>query len=596
MEAQLVATPQVGLWGHITPAAPLILAGLLAFLPLGRGVRKLLLLAGPAGALALWLNAQVGTYGVIELSGLTLETLRFDPLSRIFGLIFIIAAFLNGVYALHDRNAAQDGVALIYAGAGVGAVFAGDLITLFIFWELTALSSVYLVMARGGTSNINAGLRYFAIHVGSGVLLLAGAVAHQAESGSWAFGGPVLGGAPAGPYFDPSTLGGALILLAIGIKCAFPFLHNWLQDAYPRATPVGAVVLSAFTTKLAVYALARGFAGYEPLIYIGAVMTVFPVFFAVIENDLRKVLAYSLNNQLGFMVCGVGIGTALALNGAAAHAFVHIIYKALLFMSMGAVLHRTGTCRVSDLGGLYKTMPFTTVFCIIGAASISAFPLFSGFVAKSMVLAAALKEHHEIVWAMLLFASAGVLEHSGIKVPYFTFFGHDSGRRPQEAPWNMLLAMGLAAGLCIYLALPLPANWGGMGALYALLPFDATYHAYTAEHILTQMQLLVAAAFAFALLMRFRLYPPEQPAVILDTDWFYRRPGWAFVRWTTAMAALIDRHVGAGMGRLFRAAERRLSAIFSPAGDLNRAVPSGYLATVTAVLLGVALLVALIAR
>ncbi len=591
----LVAAADVGLWGQVTPAASLIAAGVAAAVTPWRGVRKLLLLAGPVGAMALWLNAQIGVYGVVEVAGFSFETLRFDPLSRIFGLVFIIASFLNGVYALHDRNRAQDAMSLIYAGAGVGAVFAGDLLTLFAFWELTALSSVGLVMGAGGAARINAGLRYLAIHVGSGVLLLAGAAAHASATGSLAFGGALDAGGGASPYFDPATPGGALILLAIGIKCAFPLLHNWLQDSYPRATPVGAVVLSAFTTKLAVYALARGFAGYEPLIYIGAVMTVFPVFFAVIENDLRRVLAYSLNNQLGFMVCGVGIGTSLALNGAAAHAFCHIIYKALLFMSMGAVLHRTGTCKASELGGLYKTMPFTAIFCIIGAASISAFPLFSGFVSKSMILAAAAKEHYTIVWLMLLFASAGVLEHSGIKIPYFSFFGHDSGRRPREAPWNMVLAMGLAAFLCVYLALPLPAGWGGMGALYALLPFSGDYVAYTADHVLTQMQLLVAAAFAFAFLMRLKLYPPERPATILDTDWLYRRVGLDLARWAGAFGTRMVAHATVALGRGARHLGDQLHAALSPAGVVRRAVPDNSFAIATLLVLGLALIAALAA-
>ena len=161
---------------------------------------------------------------------------------------------------------------------------------------------------------------------------------------------------------DINAPGAVLILAGFGIKAAFPMVHNWLQDSYPRASETGAVVLSVFTTKLAVYALARYFAGLEWLIWIGAVMTVFPVFFAVIENDLRKVLAYSLNNQVGFMVCAVGIGTQLAVNGAAAHAFAHIMYKALLFMSMGAVLYRTGTTKANELGGLQRTMPWATQF------------------------------------------------------------------------------------------------------------------------------------------------------------------------------------------------------------------------------------------
>src|SRR5690606_9239804 len=254
-----------------------------------------------------------------------------------------------------------------------------------------------------------------------------------------------------------------LILLAFGIKCCFPGLHTWLTDAYPEATPTGAVFLSAFTSKLAVYALARGFAGTEELIWIGTVMAAFPIFYAVIENDLRRVLAYSMNNQLGFMVVGIGIGTELGINGAVAHAFADILFKALLFMSMGAVLFRTGTANGSELGGLYKSMPWTTGFCMVGAASISAFPLFSGFVTKSMIMASAAAEGYTGVWLVLLFASAGVFHHAGIKIPYFAFFAHDSGIRCKEAPINMLLAMGIAAALCMAIGM-VP------GALYALLP------------------------------------------------------------------------------------------------------------------------------
>ena len=316
--------------------------------------------------------------------------------------------------------------------------------------------------------------------------------------------------------FGLEGLSGYLIFLAFGIKCAFPLLHNWLQDAYPEGTVTGTVFLSAFTTKLAVYTLARGYAGTEILIWIGAVMTVFPVFFAVIENNLRRVLAYSLNNQLGFMVCGIGIGTQLAIDGAVAHAFAHILYKALLFMSMGAVLYRVGKINASELGGLYKSMPWSAGFCIVGSASISAFPLFSGFVSKSLILTAAAQDGHWIVWVMLLFASAGVLDHSGIKIPFFSFFAHDSGIRVKEAPFNMLLAMGITAFLCIAIGVyPDP--------LYAILPYPVDFAPYTTAHVITQLQLLLFAMLGFAVLMRWGLYPPEIPSVNLDSDWFYRR-------------------------------------------------------------------------
>ena len=251
-------------------------------------------------------------------------------------------------------------------------------------------------------------------------------------------------------------------------------------------------------------------------------MTCFPIFYAVIANDMRRVLAYSLINQVGFMLCGIGIGTPLAINGVVAHAFCHIIYKALLFMSTGAVLHMTGKIRATDLGGLYKTMPYTALCCIVGAASISAFPLFSGFVSKSMTVTAVAEAHEVVVWLMLLFASAGVFHHAGIKVPFFTFFGHDSGIRSKEPPLNMRIAMGLAAFICIFLGIyPAP--------LYALFPFPVDFVPYTAFHVVGMLQLLMFGALAFTMLVLSGYYPPELRAVNLDTDWFLRLPGRAFI-------------------------------------------------------------------
>jgi multicomponent Na+:H+ antiporter subunit D len=357
--------------------------------------------------------------------------------------------------------------------------------------------------------------------VGSGVILLAGIALRVHGGGGLAFGKLTENG-----LSDPATL---LIFLAFGIKAAFPLLHNWLQDAYTEATPTGTVFLSAFTTKLAIYALARGFPGTECLVWIGATMAAFPIFFAVIENDLRRVLAYSLNNQLGFMVVGVGLGTELSLNGTAAHAFAHILYKGLLFMSMGAVLMRTGTCKGSELGGLYKSMPWTAFFCSIGAASISAFPLFSGFVSKSLILSATAKEGHGSVFLVLLFASAGVFHHSGIKIPYFAFFAHDSKRRVREAPANMLAAMAIAALLCIGIGV-------APGALYSILPYPVDYHPYSITHVVTQYQLLIFSALAFTVLMRTGIYPPELNAVNLDSDWVYRRALPRLALWVGAAA------------------------------------------------------------
>lgn len=483
-----------------------ILLGAAALLPLiPEQARRALMLAAPVLGFIQLLGLPYAEQGLISAYGLEFVTLRLDSLSFIFGIVFHLAALLGAVYALHVRDTLQHVAALVYSGAAIGALFAGDLFTLFVYWELTAIASVFLIWARRTDTAFRVGMRYLIIQVTSGVLLLAGAIYWFRQTGDTAF-----------DHIGLDSPAGALIFLAFGIKCAFPFLHNWLQDAYPHGTVSGTVILSAFTTKLAVYALARGFAGEEILITIGATMTAFPIFFAVIENDLRRVLSYSLNNQLGFMVVGIGVGTEMGINGTAAHAFAHILYKALLFMSMGAVLHRAGTIKASELGGLYKSMPWTAAFCIIGSASISAFPLLSGFVSKSIILAAAAEEHHWIAFLVLLFASAGVLDHSGIKVPYFSFFHHDSGIRCKEAPANMLIAMGATAFLCIAIGIyPAP--------LYALLPYPVHFEPYTLSHIVTQMQLLMFSMLAFTVLMRSGLYPPEIRSVNLDFDWVYRK-------------------------------------------------------------------------
>ena len=447
----------------LNPAVVFLLAGL--FTPFAPATaRRYIALAAPVIGLMLLLLTDHGIYGQVEIFNLQLQTYRLDKLAFIWALIFHIAAFIGALYAFHLKDATQQTAALLYQGAAIGAVLAGDLLTLFIWWEITAIASVFLIWARKTDRAYRAGMRYLIIQIGSGVILLTGVLLYYHQSGSLEFNHLGVG--------STATL---LILLAFGIKCAFPLLHNWLQDAYPEATVTGTVILSAFTTKLAVYALARGYAGTDSLIWIGATMTAFPIFFAVIENDLRRVLSYSLNNQLGFMVVGVGIGTEMSLNGTAAHAFSHILYKALLFMAMGAVLYRVKTIKASELGGLYKSMPWTTVFCIIGSLSISAFPLFSGFISKSMILTAAAVEHHTIVWLVLCLASAGVMDHSGIKIPFFAFFAHDSGKRCEEAPKHMLWAMGIAAFLCIAIGV-YPQ------ALYQLLPYPVSVHHHPRHH------------------------------------------------------------------------------------------------------------------
>lgn len=490
--------------------------------PLLRGwARRALMVALPVAALVvLWL-LPAGSGATVELLGLELNPLRVDALSRVFATGFLVAAVLTVVFAFHVRDSLQQAVILVYAGTAVGGSLAGDLLTLFVFWELAGLSSVFLIWARRTERSNRAGMRYLVAQVVSGVLMMGGIAVRVGAGEGLEFS-----------YIGLDGPGGALILAAIGIKCAFPVLHAWLTDTYPEATVVGAVALSAFTTKFAVYTLARGFAGTEALVWVGAVMTCFPIFYAVIENDLRRVLAYSMVNQLGFMVVGVGIGGSLGINGAAAHAVADMVFKGLLFMSMGAVLLRTGTTKGSELGGLYKSMPQTTVLCMIGAASISAFPLFSGFATKSLILTAVAEEHRTVIWLMLLFASAGVFHHAGIKIPYFAFFAHDRGFRVAEPPVSMRVAMAMAAAVCVAIGV-------APTLLYDMLPYAMDYEVFTTAHVVNQLQLLLFAALAFTLLVRTGHYPPEIRSVNLDFDAVYRRAvpsGWhALTRGVTVL-------------------------------------------------------------
>jgi multicomponent Na+:H+ antiporter subunit D len=555
------------------PTAFLFIAAALVLLLLPQGrIRAAFLLAVPL--LAGWQIWTLPEGNLLQVGffGFELELMRVDRLARAFGLVFALAGFLGNLYAWHLRDSVQQVAALLYAGSAIGALFAGDLITLFFYWEGTAIASVFLIWARRTEGAYFTGMRYLIIQVGSGVLLIAGVALIWRETGSIAFDKMVLG--------SPGTW---LIFLSFGIKAAFPLLHNWLQDSYPAGTVTGTVILSAFTTKLAIYALARGFAGTEILIYIGVIMTIFPVFFAEIENDLRRVLAYSLNNQLGFMVVGIGIGTDMAINGTVSHAFAHILYKALLFMSVGAVLFRTGTSKASELGGLYRTMPLTAIFCLVGAASISAFPLFSGFVTKSLVLGETAQAGHWVVWAGLVFASAAVLSHSGIKIPFFMFFAHDSGKRPKEAPTHMLWAMGIAAAFSIGIGV-VPAP------LYAILPFPVDYEPYTMNHVVAQLQLLLFALLAFAFLMRTGIHPPEVRAINLDFDWTYR---WLLPRLLRAVSGAVASVWGAQAAFWQRRARRLVDRLYTshgPEGRISTVWPTGAMVIWIAILLGATLI------
>jgi multicomponent Na+:H+ antiporter subunit D len=468
----------------------------------GQRLRPILTLGLPLLTLYLVWSLPNGTFSTVPMLDYNLAFIQSDSLSRLFATVFSIMTFGGSLFALKQKRVLELASVFVYAGSAIGVVFAGDLISLFIFWEIMAVASTLVVLSAGGKRSYQISMRYFLIHVFGGTLLLIGILSHIVDTGSTAF-----------TAMAPNTFGTIFILMGFLINAAAPPLSAWLSDAYPEASFSGAVFLSAFTTKAAVYVLLRGFPGSEVLIFIGVFMIFYGIIYALLENDMRRILAYSIVNQVGFMVTGVGIGTEMALNGVAAHAFTHIIYKGLLLMSAGSVLYMTGRRKCTDLGGLFQSMPLTAICSIIGALSISSFPLTSGFISKSMISQAAADESLTLVWFMLMAASAGVFLHAGIKFPWFVFFQKDSGLRPSDPPWSMRLAMILFASLCIGLGV-----WPEY--LYAMLPYEVTYVPYTVTHVVQMLQLLLFSGFAFFIMLPLM---KRTLTITLDFDWAYRR-------------------------------------------------------------------------
>ncbi|MDL1982577.1 MAG: Na(+)/H(+) antiporter subunit D [Deltaproteobacteria bacterium] len=495
----------------VPPVFIYIVGALLIPLVRIRVLKQALVLMIPAIAFWNLINMPHGVYWTYQFLDYELILGRVDKLSMVFAYVFVIMSFIGMVYAIHIKEYGQHVAALLYVGCTLGVVFAGDMFTLFVFWEIMAISSVFLVFYRKTKRSLEAGFRYILVHLFGGCVLLCGIIIHAVTTGSLAF-----------ELFDFGTLAAKFILVGFLLNAAVPPLHAWLADAYPEATITGAVFMTAFTTKSAVYVLLRGFPGTELLIWLGAIMALYGVVYAVLENDIRRLLAYHIISQVGYMVCGVGLGSEMAINGAAAHAFCHILYKAVLFMGMGAVIYVTGRSKMTDLQGrdLYKKMPITLALYMVGAFSISAVPLFNGFVSKTMIVAASGKLNMPSIELMLHLASIGTFLHTGLKLPWGVWFGVKKGDEDviedaKEPPVNMLLAMGIAAGLCTLTGV-YPK------ILYDILPYPVDFHPYAISTVVAMMQMLVLTLAAFW------LYIDKlggEPTVSLDTDWPYRMFG-----------------------------------------------------------------------
>lgn len=552
------------------PPGLILIAGALLIPAVRGGLRNALVMGLPLLTLAaVWMIPEGHTVTVPFLE-YELMPVHWTSTGRVFATVFAIMAFAGGVFAMRQARVLELAAAFAYAGSAVGVTFAGDLITMFVFWELMAIGSTLVLWASDQSQAYAASIRYLLVHVFGGVVLMFGVVAHIAQTGSVVF-----------ELMRPDNVADAMILIGFLINAGAPPLSAWIADAYPEASPSGMVFLSAFTTKTAVFTLMMGFAGSEILIWVGLYMAVYGIVYALLENDMRRILAYSIVNQVGFMVTGIGIGTEMALNGATAHAFSHIIYKALLLMSAGSVLYMTGKRKCTDLGGLFRTMPQTAIAGIVGALAISSFPFTSGFISKSMINDAAALEHIAIAWFVLTAASAGVFLHAGIKFPWFVFFQKDSGLRPSDPPSNMLWPMWLFAAFCIGLGV-LP------GPLYAILPYPVEYVPYTANHLVSQFQLLLFAGLAFFVMLPMM---KRTLTISLDWDWFYRHFGTAIGREFAVRTTAAREHVAAAMLRRIRRLIDGLFRSHGPVGPLARSWPTGSMVLWVAILLLASLVV-----
>jgi len=542
----------------VPPVVVVLAAALAAGLAGGRRRLGHLVGGGTTALVTAWIwVVPSGTHLTGQLFGFDAVFFAVDPFSRIVGLVFAFIATVAVAYSwATGAECKQTAYALTYVGSSLGAVFAGDWLTMIVWWELMAVTSTILVWDYGGKA-VRAGFRYAVLHGIGGSLVLAAIAWHYVAVGSFLFSA-----APGGMV---GTVPQLLAAIGIGVNVGFIGLHAWLPDTYPRPHIAASVFLCVYTTKTGVYAMYRAFPeGHLWIAYMGGAMAVFGAAAALLQNDMRRLLSYHIQSQVGYMVAGVGIGSALAQAGAFGHVFNHILYKSLLFMTAGAVVYRTGEENLKYLGGLARKMPVTCAAFTIAALSIAGFPGFNGFVSKGIVISAS---HYTFVKGPLVVGDFYTLELllliggvgtflSFIKFGYYAFLhGPYEGDTVTPAPRPQQAAMGLVAALCVF--------YGVFDeALFGLLPFDVTdeavvhhvYHTYTVPHVIEGVALAVIGLVGFALLRK----PLSKVGRVPDIDAAYNRLVFygtrALVHGVTETYAAVDRVAVAAADR---AAEMR---------------------------------------
>jgi len=444
-------------------------------------------------------DSQILNYKIMSFDNVFYE---ISDLSFLFCVVFLIIGLFGKIFSFYRENSNEKGYVLLYIASALGVVLSGDFLTLYVFWEAMAITSTFVIWSTRNQLSLDSGNRYIILHLIGGLILLIGLIGLYSQTYDLTI-----------REISLNTWYSWFILIGLLLNAGAPPFSQWIPDAYPEGSYSSSVFLSAYTTKTSVYVLIVTFAGNSILIYVGIYMILYGIVYALLENDIRRILSYSIVNQVGFMIVGIGIGTELAINGTSAHAFSHIIYKGLLLMSAGSVLYVTGKRKCSDVGGLYKTMPITAACGIIGAFAISAFPFTSGFISKSMIVESSYIEGLEIIWYFLLIGSAGVFLHAGIKFPWFVFFHRDKKLEATDPPIFMTIPMVSLSFICIILGI-FP------NLLYVLLPYSVDYVPYTGNHVVSQLHLLLFSGLAFFMALK---YLERTLTITLDIDYLYRR-------------------------------------------------------------------------
>jgi multicomponent Na+:H+ antiporter subunit D len=556
----------------LNPGFVCILAALVA-LATPRGFRPFVMAGSAILALWLMLDREFGAATAAAQMGLPVVLLDLDALNRIFGIAMLIALIVLAVASGARRSRSEDAAILTMAGGAVSALFVGDLVSFVAAASIASLAQAWLVFASPVHGAARSGERLL-IWLGlEGLLFLVG-VAFQlsANRGSSIFG-----------RLDPATIGGACIFAATLIRAGAPLAHVWLKDAISHASPVGAAAITAFSTMLGVYALARLFPAEPLLVPIGLALAVLGSIYALTEDDLRRAAASGLSAQTGVCAALVGVGSPLAMAAAEGHAFTATFAFIALILGLGAILGRAGDVRASTIEGRARTMPLTALLIVLAGLSAASVPGLALYVTTSIALEATAQWEVQYAWIIIASVPPMLLMSLMLRPASLAFRAPPLRVQIHEAPFPMLLSIGLALFFCVSVGMA-PA-W-----LYGLLPTELTFEPYAIDRVAPQLELLGAAGVTFLVLRALSVTPAERPLRMLDVDALYRGPASGAARW---VGVVLMRIYGAWQAFSDKLAVRGASALARLVRETDRPYRTGALPAVQLAAIAIALAIAL---